>query len=370
MPSRFSSPLFGGQGESTRASRLRVLPWLFWALTVVVEFASSNHFRLIPVLAVVPPLVAIAYGWRTVVASGVLAWGTQLVFLWFDPWTSHGVGPLTRIIAMTGITLASAFASVARERGEERLRHMRSSAGGVQRAVLRPIPPQIGGYQVAGFYQAADSDARVGGDFYEALETPYGLRLVLGDVSGKGLAAVDATVTLLGAFREAAYREEHPEAIAHWMDLSLSRRQEATGDRRFATALIVEARPGGRLRLVNCGHVPPWYIHGDRTRELDLPAGALLGLFDHVLTGPLVSVPHTLAPGSSLLTVTDGVTEARDERREFYDLGDALGVRGLGACPVGVKDATLNGLARHTGGRLSDDAAALVLTHPRDAHAD
>ncbi|WP_433543999.1 PP2C family protein-serine/threonine phosphatase (plasmid) [Streptomyces sp. CA-294286] len=368
MPSRFSGPLLGGPGERTRVSRLRLLPWLLWAITVVVEFATGSDIRLSPVLAVVPPLVAIAHGWRTVVASGVLAWGTQLVFVWLDP-TYSAVGSLTRLIAMTGITTAGAIASVARERGEERIRHMRSLAGGVQQAVLRPIPALTGGYQVAGFYQAAESDARVGGDFYEALETPYGLRVVLGDVSGKGLAAVDATVTLLGAFREAAYREEKPEAIAHWMDLALSRRQEATGDRRFATALIVQAGPDGLLRLVNCGHVPPWYVDGDSAHELRLPSGVLLGLFDHFLTDPLPTVSRTLAPGSSLLLVTDGVTEARDDRREFFDLGGALCEQGLGRNPVAVKDAVLTGLGHHTGGRLCDDAAALVLARPDGGRA-
>ncbi|MFJ2738702.1 PP2C family protein-serine/threonine phosphatase [Streptomyces sp. NPDC087440] len=341
-----------------------MVPWVFWGLAVVAEFVTGADVRLSPVVAAVPPLVAIAHGWRAVAVSGAVAWGTQLLFVWAAPPQPGGVDPLTRVVAMAGITLASAFASLARRRGEERVRHIRSLAGGVQRAVLRPLPPLTGGYRVSGFYRAAGSDAQVGGDFYEALETPYGLRLVLGDVCGKGLVAVDATVTLLGAFREAVYREADPVAVAHWMDRSLARRQAATGDRRFATALIVEAHPGGRLRFVNCGHVPPWCVDEDGARELKLPHGGLLGLFDDVLREPLVAVEHTLAPGASLLTVTDGVTEARDARREFYDLGGALSGQGLGPCPVAVKDAVLTGLAHHTGGRLSDDAAALVLALP------
>ncbi|MFF0739617.1 PP2C family protein-serine/threonine phosphatase [Streptomyces sp. NPDC004111] len=364
MPSRFSSPLFAHPGEQPgvpRSPLLYLLPWTVWLLALVAEVLTGHCIRLSPVLAAVPPLAALAHGWRAVVLSGALAWLSQLAFRWIEPPPPEDASPLTTGIAMIGITCASALGCMARQRGEERIRRMRSLAGGVQRAVLRPIPPQIGGYRVSGFYQAAEHDARVGGDFYEALETPYGLRIVLGDVSGKGLTTVDATVTLLGAFREAAEREEDPADVARWMDRSLARRQRATGDHRFATALIVEAHPGGRLRLVNCGHVPPWQVDADGATELALPPGALLGLFDHLLTEPLATVPHTLAPSASLLAVTDGVTEARDAARAFYDPAGTLRARGLGACPTAVRDAVLTGLAHHTGGRLSDDAAALVL---------
>ncbi|MFD3513446.1 PP2C family protein-serine/threonine phosphatase [Streptomyces sp. NPDC058657] len=362
MPSRFSSPAFADPGDPTGVHRWPlILPAAVWILAVLAQLFTSDSLRFSPVLAAVPPLVALAYGPRAVLVSGVLAWLSQLGFLWLDPPAQVSFGPLTTGIGMAGVTAASVLGCVTRRRGEERIQHMRSLAGGVQRALLRPIPPRIGGYRVSGFYQAAEHDARVGGDFYEALETPYGLRVVLGDVAGKGLAAVDATVTLLGAFREAAEREEDPAAIAQWMDRSLARRQQATGDHRYATALIVEAHPGGLLRFVNCGHVLPWQVDRDGARELPLPPGALLGLFSHLLTGPLRTVTRTLPPGASLLTVTDGVTEARDDARKFYDPGRTLHAQGLGACPTAVRDAVLTGLAHHTRGSLGDDAAALVL---------
>lgn len=396
MPSRFSVPPRSAPGSSSLA--WRILPWLLWGVVVAAEFTVRDGIRPGPVLAALPPLVAIGHGWRAVLASGVLALVTMTALNVHAPPPPGRAVALTTAVVIAVTTLVSALAAGARRRAERRLLRMHFLAGAVQQALLRPIPLRIGGYRVAGFYQAAEADARVGGDFYEALETPYGLRIVLGDVSGKGLCAIDAAVTLLGAFREAVYREEELTEVAHWMNRSLVRRQQATGDHRFATALLVEARPGGRLRLVNCGHVPPWTVDADGAHGVTLPAGALLGLFDSMLTRPLETVSHTLAPGSSLLAVTDGVTEARDAARAFYDptrilggeahtrrnvgdgiltgrtVGDAPTGRTLGDatptgrtpadCPETLSRTVLTGLVRHAGGRLTDDAAALVLTCP------
>lgn len=242
--------------------------------------------------------------------------------------------------------------------------------GAVQRALLHPLPPELGGYRIAGFYQAAQAEARVGGDFYEALETPYGLRVVLGDVAGKGLPAVDATMTLLGAFREAAYEEDLAQ-VARVMDRALRRRQRVSEDHRFATALVVEAGPGGRLRMVNCGHVRPFVVGGTGAdgapaREVALPSGGLLGLFQLMPGKPPEIVTYTLAPEESLLVVTDGVTEARDVRRAFFDLAAFLARSEVAASPVEFKETLLTAIADHTGGRLTDDAAALIL-RPRRA---
>ncbi|WP_073918083.1 PP2C family protein-serine/threonine phosphatase [Streptomyces sp. CB00455] len=240
--------------------------------------------------------------------------------------------------------------------------------GKVQRAVLRELPDQVCGYQVAGTYRSADPEARVGGDFYEALATPYGLRVVLGDVCGKGLPAVDATVTLLGAFREAAYQEADLTDVARRMDQSLLHRQEATGDARFASALLVQATAGGRMTLVNCGHVPPLHIeHDGRVREIPLPAGLLLGLPDSGRHLPPATA-HTLPSGACLLAATDGITEARDPGRTFFDL-----VAAVARHPhTGARDrirTLLDELHLHTRGHLNDDVAALAIACPEQVRA-
>ncbi|MFF3339765.1 PP2C family protein-serine/threonine phosphatase [Streptomyces flavidovirens] len=347
---------------SPRGSTLAAaMPWLVWSAALVLALLTGPDVSVGPVLAAVPALAAIAHRWLGILGFGVLAAATQTVLRWGSTPLGGSALPMVTI-AIVVVTVAGIAAAVAREGRERTLDHVRSLAGGVQRAVLRPLPQATKGYRLAGFYRAAEAEARVGGDFYDALQTPYGLRLVLGDVCGKGLPAVDATVTLLGAFREAAYDEPDLAAVARRMDLSLRRRQGASGDDRYATALLLQADPDGTLELVNCGHVPPILVSPEHSRELSLWPGCPLGYFEFAQDEPLRVDTHTLAPGTSLLMVTDGVTEARNGDRDFFDLETAVTGQDLGPCPQALTDALLAEVSRHAaGGRLRDDAAALAL---------
>jgi hypothetical protein len=163
-----------------------------------------------------------------------------------------------------------------------------------------------------------------GGDFYEALQTPYGARI------------------LLGAFRELAHHQDSLTRVAERLD-ERARRQIAAvdgvldGDRpggrasgalfaeRFATALLMEFPPGEPVaRLVHCGHPEPLLVRAGQVHGLlpDHP-GAPLGLGDLLETAPAVrTVPF--GPGDRLLLYTDGFIEARDPRGRFLDLPGRL----------------------------------------------
>ncbi|CAM5483374.1 hypothetical protein STENM36S_02563 [Streptomyces tendae] len=90
--------------------------------------------------------------------------------------------------------------------GERRMLRIRDIADTARRTVLRPLPVGFGGLDHAAVYLSADSEARVGGDFYDIQPGPHGARVLVGDVQGKGLGAVETAAALLGTFREAAYR--------------------------------------------------------------------------------------------------------------------------------------------------------------------
>ncbi|MGH3417920.1 MAG: PP2C family protein-serine/threonine phosphatase, partial [Actinocrinis sp.] len=99
-----------------------------------------------------------------------------------------------------------------------------------QRVLLRPVPARIGPVTAAVEYLSAATGAHVGGDFYEVIETPYGIRAILGDVRGNGLDALSAAAALLGAFREAGAVEPALETVAARLDAALAR--HAAGTRR------------------------------------------------------------------------------------------------------------------------------------------
>src|SRR3954471_1817885 len=87
------------------------------------------------------------------------------------------------------------------------LRQARRIAGAAQSVLLRPPPPRLDGLSVAAAQLSADRGAAIGGDLYEAVATEHGVRVVMGDVRGHGLAALGTVAAVLGSFREAAHDE-------------------------------------------------------------------------------------------------------------------------------------------------------------------
>ncbi|WP_234344201.1 PP2C family protein-serine/threonine phosphatase [Streptomyces sp. NRRL F-5123] len=258
------------------------------------------------------------------------------------------------------------------ERYGRRLATVRGVSEAAQRALMPAPPTRIGPLGIAARYDAAAHEARIGGDVYAAQETPFGIRLLIGDVRGKGMGAVGAVAVLLGAFREAADDEPDLLRLADRLDRALDRHKEQGGDETrfegFTTGLLAEYTPDcATLRLVNRGHPPPYLITADgevRTLEPttpDLPFG-MQGL------GGVRSAPdETDVPrGATLLLVTDGVTESRDRHGTFYDPASRLPALGPLPTPHAVVDALRADLAVWTAHSPSDTDDRAMLAVRRD----
>lgn len=171
---------------------------------VVADLVTGPGTTLSPVLAVAPVLagattrsarVPLAAGGIAVVAVGLLeTTNTEL------PAEVH----ITALITVLAATLASAANVVLVAARERELFHVRTVAEAAQRALLRPPPERIGRLRTAVRYVAAAAEARIGGDLYAVVDTRYGTRILLGDVQGHGLPAVETAADVLGVFREAA----------------------------------------------------------------------------------------------------------------------------------------------------------------------
>jgi hypothetical protein len=88
--------------------------------------------------------------------------------------------------------------------------------------------------------------------------TPFGIRVVVGDVCGKGLDGVRQAATVTGAFRQAAFGQPRLTRVVADLDAAVTR-DSATDSRRvtqFVTAVLVEFTANA-IRVVNCGHPPP-----------------------------------------------------------------------------------------------------------------
>lgn len=172
-----------------------------------------------------------------------------------------------------------------------------------------------------------------------------------------GIAAL-----VLGVFREAAYDEPDLLDVVHRIERSLARN---LGPDDFVTAVLAGYPEADRMELVNCGHAAPLLVHDAGVLPVEpVHPAPPLGL--RALSGETPSLQETtLSDGDQLLFYTDGVTEARDHKREFYPLVERLS-RHLSEEPSRTLAALHEDLLAHVGGELHDDAAMLLLRRPAD----
>ncbi|WP_328886773.1 PP2C family protein-serine/threonine phosphatase [Streptomyces sp. NBC_00316] len=253
---------------------------------------------------------------------------------------------------------------------EMQLQSVRYIAAAAQRAVLPHPPERIGPLRFAARYEAAQTDAQIGGDLYAVVDTPFGVRCVIGDVRGKGMEAVRVVAICVGTFREAALQEPSLTGLVERLERAVTLDARQSGSlielEGFITGVFAEfPRRGNEFRLVNRGHPAPLLFLGDTAQYVEpgrpgLPLGlAALG------AGPKCVDTVAFPEGASLLLYTDGLTEARDETGTFYDpVGRFAGHRYPG--PGALLDALLADVHRHTGGRRTDDMALLAIARTPD----
>jgi len=262
----------------------------------------------------------------------------------------------SQLIRMSGVVLAAIGAvalTVVREREQSRALTLAHIAEVAQLAVLRVMPPRIGPADLAVRYVSASAQARVGGDFYEALHTEVGLRAIVGDVRGKGLGSVQLANVLIGAFRGADHDRLSLEAVAIGLDAAFTRFEPSDED--FATAVLVELTVGGELTVVNCGHPAPLVIGPNEVEEIRPPSYALpLGL------GARPTPTHLrLGPEDRLLMFTDGIIEARRSGVMFDLVAHAPDLR---SGPLDdALERLVDTLRAYLGTGIDDDVALLLL---------
>jgi serine phosphatase RsbU (regulator of sigma subunit) len=151
--------------------------------------------------------------------------------------------------------------------------------------------------------QTAYHPARtVGGDFFQVIAYPDdSLLVVVGDVSGKGMAAAMLVAVLVGALRTRADETADPAEILR----TLNERLLGRAGSHFATCVAAHLSPRGVMTVANAGHLPP-YVNGV---ALDLPGSMPLG----ILPGNRPDLETVaLSPGDYISFLTDGVLEARN----------------------------------------------------------
>jgi serine phosphatase RsbU (regulator of sigma subunit) len=275
-------------------------------------------------------------------------------------------GLLSGQLVALGVTFFVALIpAYLRTRRERSYRRLQSVSEAVQKAILVPVPERGGSVRAAVDYIAAADEARIGGDLYDLVDTPFGTRMIIGDVRGKGLSAVASANNVLGAFRELASSAPTLAELGKRLDGSVRRHRERTREvaEDFVTATIVSVldRTGGTdAEVLSCGHPTPLLLHAGGVAEVPVKRHSPpLGLGSLAAEEPQVTT-ITLAEGDGLLLYTDGVTEARDGAGVFYPLAERAAAW-ADAAPAEVVRGVVRDLTAYTGGHLNDDAALLVV---------
>jgi phosphoserine phosphatase RsbU/P len=159
--------------------------------------------------------------------------------------------------------------------------------------------------------------------------------------------------TVIGGFRQAAYRQPSLTAIAEDLDGVV---RAVAGEEDFVTALLVEFHDDHSVTLVNCGHHPPMLVTADG--EVHPPVAAEpappLGL------GPTPTpVSSEWSQGSRMLFYTDGLVEARDSNGVFFPLDQHAPDLHEGSLEEAL-DRLITRLVAYTGHDMSDDMALVI----------
>ncbi|MGS2589286.1 PP2C family protein-serine/threonine phosphatase [Streptomyces hebeiensis] len=373
---RGDNPGSGRGGHARRPRRgaaagrrlVRYLPALVIVAGTLYDYFTPARISASPLFAAAPLIAAPFYSLRgtLLVAVAALAAESGLHLYAGAGDQAQRISGLLTVLVVAGLAL---YINGVVRRSGQRLASARIIAETAQRAVLPRPAERIGGLRVAARYEAAQEGAFIGGDLFAVQETPYGVRLVVGDVRGKGLVAVEAVAVVIGAFREAAEQETSLEGVARRLEHSLTRemlrREGLDAAEGFTTAVLAEIPPDGAVvRLVNRGHPEPLLVNGDGAVRTLAPRDTALPLGMSELGGwPDRVEQAAYPPGATLLFYTDGLSEARNAQGVFYVPSERLDGRVFQG-PDEMLQALIDDVRVHTGGGSQDDMALLAVTRP------
>ncbi len=226
----------------------------------------------------------------------------------------------------------------------------------VQLALMPTDSPRFAGWET---WLYTRPSRVVGGDLVDYLQISESkLGIAIGDVAGKGLGAALFMTKLQSMLRAIAPRMKSLTEFAETLNELL--RRDGMPSHFISLAYLELEANAGRVRLVNAGHMPPIVIRHGSAKALG-KGGAALGLLDDATYSVQIA---DLLPGDLLLLYSDGLTEARNEKGDFF--GDERLARlagtmaGLSAAGAGKRVlAAYNAFIQRA--RPADDLSLVIL---------
>ena len=224
--------------------------------------------------------------------------------------TQDHVQTLSILAANLAVSLENArlYEQLAKE--EARLERDLQAAKRIQGALLRPVPTEDYGVDIAARYLSA---REVCGDLYDFLRYgPQQLGIALGDVSGKGTAAALYGAVAIGIMRSLAPQKLQPAEMLKQMNQLVGERRI---EGRFMTACFATWQKGRqKLRVANAGQSQPLLYKDNRCGKIEL-TGFPLGIYEDVTYDEW---GVTLGPGNILVFHSDGIAETTNSEGQFF----------------------------------------------------
>jgi serine phosphatase RsbU (regulator of sigma subunit) len=204
---------------------------------------------------------------------------------------------------------------------------------------------------------------QVGGDYYDFLDLGSArLGLVIGDISGKGIAAALLMANLQANLRsQSAIALDQPERLLRSVNQLFC---ENTTDGAFATLFFSEYDDTARrLRFANCGHLPALVLRADNSLERLEATATVLGVFKN---WDCTIGETRLFPGDALALYTDGITESFNESREEFGEERLIAslLRNRGLSTQAILGAVVNEVRQFSPHEQHDDITLIIAKSP------
>ncbi|HMH16481.1 MAG TPA: SpoIIE family protein phosphatase [Edaphobacter sp.] len=229
---------------------------------------------------------------------------------------------ILHLIATEAANLLENARMVQAERAADLLRNEMEIASNIQQSIMaRDLPT----FSYARLMARSVPCTEVGGDFYDVipLEEENGFVAIVADVSGKGMSAA-LLASIIQGMMYAQLRSG--ASLVDTLDSVNSFLCSRVSGRKYVTVAAVHYKPDGTITLVNGGHVQPFLVCEDGTIEPILDGDVPVGLLPNATFHHISS---NMPPGSRLVLLSDGVTEA--ENCDGIEFGLAELQRDLGA---------------------------------------
>jgi sigma-B regulation protein RsbU (phosphoserine phosphatase) len=181
----------------------------------------------------------------------------------------------------------------------------------IQKSLIPKVSPQVSGYQIFGYSQAAEL---VGGDFFDYFQFEQDdIGVSLGDASGHGIPAALLVRDVVIGLRMGLAKEMR---LVHTLKKLNQVIQQSTYATNFVSIFVGEIERDGHCFYVNAGHPPPFLVYGKSISDLEATGITLGFVKDIELTRSYIHMD----PGSVLVLYSDGIVERHKNADEQFDI--------------------------------------------------